>query len=68
MLRPEKSGYFSALSLTDESRGVTERGFKYIITDVTLNNHTPTGLSNEFVGTPAEISVREGTLLLIYSL
>lgn len=65
---PKKSGYFSALSLTDESRGVTERGFKYIITDVTLNNHTPTGLSNEFVGTPAEISVREGTLLLIYSL
>lgn len=59
-------GYFSALSLTDECRGVTEKGFKYIINDVTLNNLTPTGLSNEFVGTESDITVKEGTLLLIY--
>lgn len=59
-------GYFSALSLSDECHGVTERGFKYIVTDVTLSNMMPTGLSNEFVGTEAEISVKDGTLLLIY--
>ena len=62
----EMQGYFSALSLSDECHGVTERGFKYIVTDVTLSNAMPTGLSNEFVGTEAEISVKEGTLLLIY--
>lgn len=62
----EMQGYFSALSLSDECHGVTERGFKYIVTDVTLCNTMPTGLSNEFVGTEAEISVKEGTLLLIY--
>lgn len=62
---PER-GYFSALSLSDVSRGVTEAGFKYIVKDVTLNNFTPTGLSNEFVERPSTISVREGTLLLIY--
>lgn len=62
----EMQGYFSALSLSDECHGVTERGFKYIVTDVTLSNMMPTGLSNEFVGTEAEISVKEGTLLLIY--
>ena len=59
-------GYFSALSLSDVCRGVTEKGFKYIVNEVDLNNCMPTGLSNEFVGTEAEISVREGTLLLIY--
>ena len=64
---PKKmQGYFSALSLSDECHGVTERGFKYIVTDVTLSNMMPTGLSNEFVGTEAEISVKDGTLLLIY--
>ena len=64
---PKKmQGYFSALSLSDECHGVTERGFKYILTDVTLSNAMPTGLSNEFVGTEAEISVKDGTLLLIY--
>lgn len=62
----EMQGYFSALSLSDECHGVTERGFKYIVTDVTLSNMMPTGLSNEFVGTEAEISVKDGTLLLIY--
>ncbi len=62
----DMKGYFSALSFTDECRGVTEKGFKYIVNDVTLNNLTPTGLSNEFVGTESEITVKEGILLLVY--
>jgi thiamine pyrophosphokinase len=59
-------GYFSALALSDRCRGVTEKGFKYIVNDVDLQNTIPTGISNEFVGTEAEISVKDGTLLLIY--
>ena len=62
----EMRGYFSALSLSDFSRGITESGFKYILRDAVLRNTLPTGLSNEFVGTGAEISVEEGTLLLIF--
>ncbi len=61
-------GYFSAFSYSDHSYGVTEKGFKYIINDVTLNSLTPTGLSNEFVGTEAEISVENGTLILVYGI
>ncbi|ETP71602.1 thiamine pyrophosphokinase [Lachnospiraceae bacterium JC7] len=61
-------GFFSVFSYSDHSYGVTERGLKYIINDVTLNSLTPTGLSNEFVGTEAEISVREGTLILVYDI
>jgi len=64
----EMSGYFSALSFTDECRGVTEKGLKYIVNDVSLNNLTPTGLSNEFVGTESEITVKDGILLLIYEI
>lgn len=60
------NGYFSAFSYSEKSFGVTEKGFKYIINDVTLNNLTPTGLSNEFVGTESEISVKDGTLILVY--
>ncbi len=63
---PTQKGYFSALALSDTAEGVTERGFKYVVEDVTLNNSTPTGLSNEFVGSAADISVRNGVLLLIY--
>ena len=59
-------GYLSVFSLTDTSEGVTETGLKYVVEDVTLNNLTPTGLSNEFVGTEATVSVRNGTLLLVY--
>lgn len=64
----EYRGYFSALSLSDEARGVSEEGFKYLIQDVTLNNVTPTGLSNEFIGEEARISVREGVLILVYGI
>ncbi len=64
----EMNGYFSALALTNECFGVTEKGFKYIVNDVSLNNITPTGLSNEFVGTESEITVKNGTLLLIYDI
>ncbi len=63
-----KTGYFSALALSDTAEGVTERGFKYVVENVTLNNSTPTGLSNEFVGSAADISVKNGVLLLIYDL
>lgn len=63
---PEKTGYLSVFAFTEKAEGVTETGLKYILHDACLNNVTPTGVSNEFVGQEAEVSVKKGTLLLVY--
>lgn len=59
-------GFISVFSLSDESRGVTELGLKYTLDDYTLNNRFPLGVSNEFIGERAKISVKNGTLLLVF--
>ena len=58
-------GTVSIFSLTDKSEGVTLSGFKYILSDATLTNSFALGVSNEFSGSDAEISVRNGTLIII---
>lgn len=62
----EYKGYFSAFSFTEESKGVTERGFKYLVENVSLLSTEPVGVSNEFIGKEAEISVENGILILCY--
>ncbi|MDO4182511.1 MAG: thiamine diphosphokinase [Coriobacteriia bacterium] len=59
-------GTVSVLSATDRCRGVTERGLLYQLDNHTLTNRTSRGLSNELVGTAAEISLDEGTLFVLY--
>ena len=59
-------GTVSAFAHTEICTGVYERGLKYPLTDATLSNTYPLGVSNEFTGVPSGISVREGTLLIIY--
>ena len=61
-----KKGYLSVFSLTNESKGVTLNGFKYELTDSTLSNTFPLGVSNEFIGKDSEISVKEGSLLIVF--
>ena len=61
------SGYVSVFSLCDESEGVTIKGLKYEVDNVSLRLDTPFGVSNEFVGKQARISVRKGRLLVIYN-
>ena len=61
-----KKGYLSVFSLTNESRGVTLKGFKYELTDSALSNTFPLGVSNEFTGKESEISVKDGSLLVVY--
>ncbi len=65
---PGSAGYLSVFSMTTESAGVCERGLKYTLTDYTMTNDYPVGVSNEFTGCAAEISVRNGTLLVIYTM
>lgn len=61
-----RKGYVSVLSLTDKSEGVNIKGLKYTLADYTLESNYPIGVSNEFIGCKAEISVGNGTLLVIY--
>ena len=59
-------GYVSVFSLSEVSNGVSIKGLKYELENERLNNAYPLGVSNEFVGRPAYVDVRDGTLLLIW--
>lgn len=64
---PEYKGYISVFSLCDESHGVTIENLKYTVRDYTLKSSIPLGVSNEFLGKPGKVSVKDGTLLLVYN-
>lgn len=58
-------GDFSVFALTDACEGVTIRGCKYGVEDITLRNSFPLGVSNCITGEFAEISVKTGLLLIV---
>ena len=58
-------GYISVFSHTDRCC-VTLKGLKYELEDAALSNRFPLGVSNEFVGKAASISVTGGIAVLIY--
>ena len=60
---PAERGFF--LYFEKEARGVTLRGLAYELTDAVLTNTFPIGTSNEFIGTEAQITVADGSLLVI---
>lgn len=49
----------------DEALGVTLRGLKYPLTEARLDPFTPLGVSNEAVGQPFSVTVRQGVLLIM---
>lgn len=59
-------GTLSVFCLGKDACGVTIRGLQYSMEDGTLSSEFPLGVSNHFVGTGSEISVRDGDLLLIW--
>ncbi len=61
------SGTVSAFSYGAVAKGVYETGLLYPLTDATLTNENPLGVSNEFTGEAAAVSVREGRLLVFYA-
>ncbi len=61
----DESGYVSVFSLDDYSYGVNIWGLKYTVSNFTLTNTVPIGVSNEFVGTESGVSVEKGTLIII---
>ena len=65
-LSRRESGFVSVFSYSEECQGVHLHGLKYELTDAVLHNTFPLGISNEFKGTESSISVRKGTLLVVF--
>lgn len=63
---PVPSGYISVFSYSEKSEGVYLQGLKYPLTDATLTNTFPIGTSNEFIGEKSRISVKNGTLMIVF--
>ena len=65
----EKKGYhfLSLFALSEECRGITLCGMKYPLTDGTLTNLFPLGVSNEILQQTGTVSFTDGMLLLVQS-
>ena len=61
-------GGISAFSASGKAASVDEAGLAYALSQATLLDTEPLGVSNEFIGQPARISVGEGTLLVFFAL
>lgn len=59
-------GTISVFCLGADARGVTIRGLSYSLEDAALTADFPLGVSNRFLGEPAQVSVKEGALLVIW--
>ena len=60
------SGYLSVFCNSGTAEGVTLSHLKYPLENYTLTGNFPIGVSNEFLGEPAQVSVEKGSLLLIW--
>lgn len=54
------------LMAVQKSEGVYLQGLKYSLTDATLTSTFPIGTSNEFIGEKSRISVKNGTLMIVF--
>lgn len=64
--RKEQYGkYVSLFPFTPQVEGLTLKGFKYPLEDYTLECYHSLGVSNEITAEEAEISFREGVLLVM---
>lgn len=60
-----KRGYISVFAFAKKAKGVTLKNLKYPLRDAILTMEYPIGTSNEFIGKESEISVADGTLLVV---
>lgn len=61
----DMKGMLSVFAMGDLAEGVTIQNMKYEVNNATITDDFPIGISNEFVGEKAYVSVAAGTLLLI---
>lgn len=59
--------YLSVFAYGGPAEGVTLKGLKYPLRDYTLTPNFPIGVSNEITAETANISVKNGTLMIIYN-
>ena len=60
------SGTISVFCMGPDALGVTEKGLFYGLEDAKLTSGFPLGVSNHFTCEPAEISVKYGSLLVLW--
>ncbi len=63
---PKAVGVLSAFCMGPDAEGVFENGLQYSLENATLTAGFPLGVSNHFTGKSAEISVKTGSLLVIW--
>ena len=62
-----EKGFISVFCISGKAQGVSISGLKYTLNDATLDASNPTlCISNEFIGEKAEISVKHGTILIMW--
>ena len=61
------SGFLSVLCNSGRAEGVDLRGLKYPLEKHVLTGDFPLGVSNQFLGVPATVSVERGSLLLLWN-
>ncbi|MBR4109178.1 MAG: thiamine diphosphokinase [Oscillospiraceae bacterium] len=59
-------GIISVFCIGKDAKGVTIQGLHYPLQNGTLTAGFPLGVSNHFTGNDAEISVKDGSLLILY--
>ena len=62
----DATGICSLFCLGPDAHGVTIQGLHYPLENGTLTSGFPLGVSNHFVGKPAKITVRDGSLLALW--
>ena len=60
------SGFLSTFCNSGTATGVTIRGMKFDLEEGEMSGSFPMGVSNEFVGKEASVSVKEGSLILLW--
>lgn len=62
----DAAGYLSLFCMGNDAKGITLEGLKYTLTDGSLTAGFPLGVSNQFVGQAASVTVKDGSLLVIF--
>jgi thiamine pyrophosphokinase len=59
-------GFVSVFAFGGGAAGVTIEGMKYAMSDGRMESDVPLGVSNEFLGVPSRVSVRDGALIIMW--
>lgn len=63
--KAQTKGLLSLFSMGDRAEGVTLRNLKYELDNAVITNNYPIGISNEFIGKEASVTVNNGTLMIV---